>query len=143
MTKLSYDQVQTIVRETEQLKSQLQYLLQQSQLLNDSIVDLEGSKSTLKEIMGRPDGEKILIPIGTQILIPVIVESKETVLHDLGSNILKNITIEESIKKIDTRIDMFKKSYGTLSGQIYQLENMVTQRENLLNQLVPTSEANK
>ena len=108
MTKLSYDQVQTIVRETEQLKSQLQYLLQQSQLLNDSIVDLEGSKSTLKEIMGRPDGEKILIPIGTQILIPVIVESKETVLHDLGSNILKNITIEESIKKIDTRIDMFK-----------------------------------
>ena len=143
MTKLSYDQVQTIVRETEQLKSQLQYLLQQSQLLNDSIVDLEGSKSTLKEIMWRPDGEKILIPIGTQILIPVIVESKETVLHDLGSNILKNITIEESIKKIDTRIDMFKKSYGTLSGQIYQLENMVTQRENLLNQLVQTSETNK
>ena len=140
MTKLSYDQVQTLVRETEQLKSQLQFLLQQSQLLNDSIIDLEGSKSSLKEIMNRPNGEKILIPIGTQILIPVIVESKESVLHDLGSNILKNLPIDESLKKIDSRIDLFKKSFSTLSNQIYQLENMVAQRENLLNQLVPTSE---
>ena len=141
--RLSYDDVQALIRETDQLKAQLQYLLQQSQLLNSSVIDLEGSKSSLKEIMNRPSGEQILIPLGTQLLIPVILESKETVLHDLGSNILKNIPIEESIKKMDERIELFKKSFSTLSSQIYQLENMIAQRENILNQIVPASEENK
>ena len=141
--RLSYDDVQALIRETDQLKAQLQYLLQQSQLLNNSVIDLEGSKSSLKEIMNRPSGEQILIPLGTQLLIPVILESKETVLHDLGSNILKNIPIEESIKKMDERIELFKKSFSTLSSQIYQLENMIAQRENILNQIVPASEENK
>lgn len=142
-TRLSYNDVQALIRETDQLRGQLQYLIQQSQLLNDSIIDLEGSKSSLKEITTRPAGEKILIPLGTQILVPVILESKETVLHDLGSNILKNIPISESIKKIDARIEVFKKSFSTVSTQIYQLENMIAQRENLLNQIVPASEGNR
>ena len=140
---MSYNDVQALIRETDQLRAQLQYLLQQSELLNGSILDLEGSKTSLKEIISRPSGERILIPLGTQILIPVITESKETVLHDLGSNILKNIPIEESIKKIDERIELFKKSFSTLSTQIYQLENMIAQRENILNQIVPASEENK
>ena len=143
MTRLSYDDVQALIRETDQLRAQLQYLIQQSQLLSDSIFDLEGSKASLKEIMNRAKGESMLIPLGSQIMISVILDSKETVLHDLGSNILKNIPIEESIKKIEARIDIFKKSSSTVSTQIYQLENMIAQRENLLNQIVPASEANK
>ena len=143
MTRLSYNDVQALLRETEQLRGQLQFLVQQSSLVNDSIIDLEGSKTALKEIINRPAGEKILIPLGTQILVSVILESKETVLHDLGSNILKNIPVEESIKKIESRIEIFKKSFSTISSQIYQLENMIAQRESLLNQLVPASEGKK
>lgn len=143
MTKLSYNEVQALIRETDQLRAQLQFLLQQMQLITDSIVDLEGSKSALKEIMSRPEGESILIPLGTQILVPVTLNSKETVLHDLGSNILKNVSIDESITKIDARIEIFKKSYSTISSQVYQLENMIAQRENILNQLVPASQGNK
>ncbi len=142
-TRLSYDDVQALIRETDQLPGQLQYLVQQSQLLSDSVYDLEGSKASLKEIMNRPKGEKMLIPLGSQILVSVILDSKETVLHDLGSNILKDIPIEESIKKIEARIEIFKKSSSTISTQIYQLENMIAQRENLLNQIIPASEANK
>ena len=93
--------------------------------------------------MSRPEGESILIPLGTQILVPVTLNSKETVLHDLGSNILKNVSIDESITKIDARIEIFKKSYSTISSQVYQLENMIAQRENILNQLVPASQGNK
>lgn len=141
--KLSYNDVQALIRETDQLRGQLQYLLQQSQLLNDSIIDLEGSKASLKEIMSRPEGEKVLIPLGTQILVSVILESKETVLHDLGSNILKKISIEDSIKRIEARIEVFKKSSSTVSTQMYQLENMIAQRENILNQIIPASEAQK
>ena len=143
MTRLSYNDVQALLRETEQLRGQLQFLVQQSSLVNDSIIDLEGSKTALKEIINRPAGEKILIPLGTQILVSVILESKETVLHDLGSNILKNIPVEESIKKIESRIEIFKKSFSTISSQIYQLENMIAQRESILNQLVPASEGKK
>ncbi len=141
--KLSYNDVQALIRETDQLRSQLQFLLQQTQLINDSIIDLEGSKAALKEMISRPKDETILIPLGTQILVPVTINSKETVLHDLGSNILKNIPVDESIKKIESRIEIFKKSFTTLSSQVYQLENMIAQRENILNQLVPVSEANK
>ena len=141
--RLSYNDVQALIRETDQLRGQLQYLLQQSQLLNDSIVDLEGSKASLKEIMARPEGERVLIPLGTQILLSVTMESKETVLHDLGSNILKKISVEDSIKRIDSRIEVFKKSYSTVSTQTYQLENMIAQRENILNQIVPASDAEK
>lgn len=140
---MSYNEVQALIRETDQLRAQLQFLDQQIQLINDSIIDLEGSKSALKEIMNRPEGESILIPLGTQILIPVTLNSKETVLHDLGSNILKNISIDESIKKIESRIEIFKKSYTTISSQVYQIENMIAQRENILNQLVPASEGSK
>ena len=143
MTKLSYNDVQRLISETEQLKAQLQFYVQQSRLVNDSITDLEGSKSALKEILSREEGEKILIPLGTQILIPVTIDSKETVVHDLGSNILKHLPIEESINKIESRIDLFKKSYSSLSQEIYKLQAIITQRENFLNQLVPASETNK
>ena len=141
--RLSYNDVQTLIRETDQLRNQLQFLLQQTQLINDSIIDLEGSKSALKEMMSRPINETILIPLGTQILVPVTLNSKETVLHDLGSNILKNIPVEDSIKKIEERIEVFKKSFTSISSQVYQLENMIAQRENILNQLVPINDTNK
>jgi prefoldin alpha subunit len=143
MTQLSYQQVQSLIRETDQLKEQYQFLLQQSDLITHSINDLEGSKSALKEIISRNVGEKILIPIGTQILLPVVIESKESVLHDLGSNVLKKLTLEESIKKIESRIEIFKKSSTSIFTQIVQFEDMIAKRENLLNQLIPLSENRK
>ena len=137
MTKLSYNDVQRLINETEQLKSQLQFYIQQSTLVNDSITDLEGSRLALKEILSRKEGEKLLIPLGTQLLLPVIIDSKTTVLHDLGSNISKNIPVEDSIKKIESRIELFRKSATSLNQEIYKLETIITQRENFLNQLVP------
>ena len=143
MAKLSYNDVQRLVNDTEQLKNQLQFYLSQMDLLENSIADLDGSRIALKELKTKTKGETLLVPLGTQILLPVEITSNETVLHDLGSNILKDIPIDESIKKIESRIELFRKSVTTLSERIYQLENLVKQREDLLNRLVPASQMSK
>ena len=141
-SQISYDDVQVLIRETDQLKAQHQFLLQQVELINHSINDLDGSKASLSEILTREVGDTVLIPLGSQVLIETKIESKDSVLFDLGSNILRKIPLNEAIEKINLRIANLKKSLTTLSTQSIQLESMIVQRENFLNQLVPISGAN-
>lgn len=139
MPKMSYQDVQNLIRETDQMRDQLNYLIQQSDILMHSILDLEGSSKTLKEIQIRNEGEKILLPLGSHILIEAAVFSKETVLFDIGSNVVQQINYKVAVEKIQDRLKSLKDSKNLLGTQISQMQTMIIARENFLNKIVPVN----
>ena len=139
-TQMSYEDVQKIIRDTDNLKSQLNLFIQQSEILSHSINDLEGSLKSLAEIKSRNnDEEAILLPLGSHILVEANLKSKNSVLFDLGSNIVQELDFEDAKQKIDFRLEELKKSKQILATNIIQLRNEISSRENFLNQLVPAS----
>jgi prefoldin alpha subunit len=135
--KMSYEDVQRLIRETDQIRSQLNFLIQQLELINHSISDFEGSKKTLEEIQKREVGEQILLPLGSHLLIEAKLERKDSVLFDLGSNIIQEMDFETAKSKIQYRLDELNKSKSMLTSNITQLRSDIVARENFLNQLVP------
>lgn len=135
--RMSYEQVQRFIRETDQLRSQLSFFSQQLELINHSILDLEGSKNTLEEIQNRKTGENILLPLGSHVLIEAKLQNEEKVLFDLGSNIVQEIDFETAKAKIQDRLEELNKTHSLLLSNISKLRSDILSRDNLLNQLVP------
>ena len=136
-TKMSYEDVQAFIRDTDQVRGQLNYLAQQLELINHSINDLEGSRKTLDEIEKRKEGETILLPLGSQILIEATLHRKDKILFDIGSKIVQETDFETSRKKIQNRLDELNKTKSILSSNISQLRSELLSREDFLQKLIP------
>jgi len=139
MTKMSYEDVQLFMKESDQIRAQLNYLIQQLDIITHSMNDLEGSIKTVEEIKKRKDGETILLPLGSHLLIEASIKSNDSVLFDLGSKVVQEIEFDSSILKMQNRLEELNKSKTLLSSNIAQLKSEILSRENFLNQLVPIS----
>ena len=135
--KMSYEDVQRFIRETDQKRSHLSFFNQQAELINHSVLDLEGSKKSIQEIQNRNAGETILLPLGSHLLIEAKLQSRDKVLFDLRSLILQEIDFKTAKAKIKNRLEELNKTQDILSSNISRLRSEILSRDNFLNQLVP------
>ena len=106
----------------EQYKEQMGQLEVQAQYLQAALADYSKAKITLENLLNEDKGTETLIPIGGGAFLFATVNDTSKVLYDIGSGLVVERSFEESIKKIDERIDNIQKNQEKLNSMIDQYQ---------------------
>ncbi|MDP3728834.1 MAG: prefoldin subunit alpha [bacterium] len=91
-------------QQMQELQQGLQGLQQQLQLLQQQKNELENLIDSLTELGSKKEGDAVLIPFGAGVFIKAKVETTETVILNVGANVV----VEKSI--VDTLALVAKQS---------------------------------
>ncbi|MBS3058605.1 MAG: prefoldin subunit alpha [Candidatus Diapherotrites archaeon] len=119
----------------EREKSQLNSLNQQLGQLQQITGELKASAEALKEI-GKEKNLKILVPLGSGVMVEAELENTETVKLSLPGNIIANRKREDAIKHLEKQAEEAGKQFEGLQKQFQQTATNV----NNLSQLIQAAQ---
>lgn len=126
----------------EQYKEQMNTLDMQAQYLQAAINDYNKAKITLENLSKADNGTEALIPIGGSVYIYVDVKDTSKVLFDIGAGITSEKSFDDTIKKIDERIEIIQKNQEKLTSMIQQLQLEAEEISNKAQKILSEQEKN-
>lgn len=111
------------IAQIEQYKEQLNSLEMQSSYLQAAIADYNKAKMTLEHLGKEDKNTEILVPIGGSTFINATATDTSKALFDIGNGIVTEKKIEDTIKKIDKRVEGLQKTQDNLTSMMQQLQN--------------------
>lgn len=103
-------------------------IVQEIQLLITFIEENRQIIETLNEINNNRDNdEKVLIPLGRKMFLPVKLEKPAELLFSIGKDLKKKMSIEETIINIEKDIEQANTVLQQRDQQKQQLENAIRQ----------------
>jgi len=115
-------QINRMYIELNTLNSIAESLKQQSDTIEKYILDTQLSLNTINEISNSDSGHKILLPLGSVLLIDAVLTNNRSAYLHVGANII--------IKKSNTEIKAF------LETQLTQLQKEQIETQKKLNQVM-------
>lgn len=107
----------------EQYKEQLSSLETQSSYLQAAVADYNKAKMTIEQLSKTSKGDEILLPIGGSTFIKATTENSSKVLFDIGAGVVTEKKSEDTIIKIDKKIEDLQKTQERLIGIMQNLQN--------------------
>lgn len=126
----------------EQYKEQMNTLDMQAQYLQAAINDYNKAKITLENLSKADNGTEALIPIGGSVYIYVDVKDTSKVLFDIGAGITSEKSFDDTVKKIDERIEIIQKNQEKLTSMIQQLQLEAEEISNKAQKILSEQEKN-
>ncbi|MFW9994634.1 MAG: prefoldin subunit alpha [Candidatus Odinarchaeota archaeon] len=128
--------VQVLVYEIQEMEKTVTALQQSSEMLNLQRRDLLNSKETLENMKNREKGERVLVPLGSMLLVPFLLSGEDQTLLRAGSNVLVPTSFAESIAKLDEQAQSLENAFRQTSERAAMIYNQMRQKEAELNALV-------
>jgi len=110
------------VAQIEQYKEQLNSLEIQSSYLQAAIADYRKAKMTLNHLGKEDKNTEILVPIGGSTFINATATDTSKVLFDIGNGIVTEKNFEDTIKKIDKRVEDLQKTQDNITSMMQQFQ---------------------
>jgi prefoldin alpha subunit len=120
----------------ENYKEQLASLETQYSYLQAAISDYTRAKMTLEQLSKADDGTEIFVPIGGSTFIDATAKNTSKVLFDIGGGIVTEKTSDDTIKKIDKRIENLQQTQEKLSSMAQQLQTELAEISNKAQKLL-------
>lgn len=124
------DELQKYMTLIEYYKEQLKNLEYQFSLIQNTINDQNKAKITLEKIKGVKNDSELLLPIGGGAFINASLNNSSKVLYDVGGSIVIEKTIDDTIKKIDLRINELQNTEEKISTMAQQIQNEANDASN-------------
>jgi len=121
------EELSRYMAQIEYYKEQMNSLDQQFQFIQAAIADYSKAKITLEELEKTGSNSEILLPIGGSTYIDAKVNNTSTVLFDIGAGLVTEKKVNESIKKIDVRINDLQKNLEKLQTMMQQMQSDATE----------------
>jgi len=106
----------------EQYKEQLNSLEMQSSYLQAAIADYNKAKMTLEHLGKEDKNIEILVPIGGSTFINAIATETSKVLFDIGNGVVTEKKFEDTIKRIDKRVEDLQKTQDNITSMMQQFQ---------------------
>lgn len=116
------DELQKYMILLEQYKEQLNQLELQSQYLQAAFLEYSRAKVTLENLSKTKKGIETLIPIGGGVFIYASINDLSKIIIDVGSNVAIEKNIEDTIKKIENRLEDLKKNQEKINSMMEQIQ---------------------
>ncbi len=119
---MSEEELRRTAAEYELYANQLEQLERRIELVQNSINEMELTKTTLEALKNRKNEEEFLSPIGSNSFIKAKFLDTSKVLMGLGANIVAEVTVDYAIEELTKRKTEFQKLYINLKNQMDQLK---------------------
>lgn len=110
------------VAQIEQYKEQLNSLEMQSSYLQAAIADYNKAKMTLEHLGKEDKNIEILVPIGGSTFINATATDTSKVLFDIGNGVVTEKRFEDTIKRIDKRVEDLQKTQDNITSMMQQFQ---------------------
>ncbi len=119
---MSEDELRRTATEYEVYANQLEQLERRIELVQNSISEIDLTKTTLEALKNRRSEDEFLSPIGSNSFIKAKFLDTNKVLMGLGANIVAEVTVDHAIEELSKRKTEFQKLYINLRNQMDQLK---------------------
>ena len=108
-------ELQQLVDALPQYENQIRYWESQLEAISNVRTDIFQAQDTLNGMMGSKDGMELMVPVGHNTSIFTNVNDLDRVLVGIGSRVYLETTREDSIKRLDKRLEGIEEA-----GKTYQ-----------------------
>jgi len=124
-----YAQINTLNSIAEALK-------EQSEAIERQLIDIQLSLDTLNEISKREKNCRVLLPLGSSIMVDAIIVDNENAYINVGSNVIikrPNQYVKEILEK---RMEILQKQQIDVQQKLNETINSIQYLQNQLNMLI-------
>lgn len=131
-----YAQINTLNSIAEALKNQ-------SETIQKQLIDMQLSIDTINEISKMEKGHKVLLPLGSSILIDAIVADNENSYINVGANVIIKKTNNDVKTILENRMENLQKQQLEVQKRLNEALNSIEYLQGQLNKLIQQSSEKK
>lgn len=120
----SAKELQQLVDALPQYENQIRYWESQLEAISNVRTDIFQAQDTLNGMMDSKDGMELMVPVGHNTSIFTNVNDLDRVLAGIGSRVYLETTREDSIKRLDKRLEGIEEA-----GKTYQESLQKSQKD--------------
>ena len=120
----SAKELQQLVDALPQYENQIRYWESQLEAISNVRADIFQAQDTLNGMMDSKDGMELMVPVGHNTSIFTNVNDLDRVLAGIGSRVYLETTREDSIKRLDKRLEGIEEA-----GKTYQESLQKSQKD--------------
>ena len=120
----SVKELQQLVDALPQYENQIRYWESQLEAISNVRADIFQAQDTLNGMMDSKDGMELMVPVGHNTSIFTNVNDLDRVLVGIGSRVYLETTREDSIKRLDKRLEGIEEA-----GKTYQESLQKSQKD--------------
>ena len=117
-------ELQQLVDALPQYENQIRYWESQLEAISNVRADIFQAQDTLNGMMDSKDGMELMVPVGHNTSIFTNVNDLDRVLVGIGSRVYLETTREDSIKRLDKRLEGIEEA-----GKTYQESLQKSQKD--------------
>lgn len=118
---MASEDFQRVAAEYELLRSQLENLAQQNDLLTMSLEEHMRAKETMSRFQKGGKGSEILIPIGAGSFLFAEIKEPDKAIVGIGSDLTVEEDMESAVKRLETKIEDLNTALKSLAGKIVEV----------------------
>lgn len=117
-----FQQIATELREAQQ---RIEALERQTEVINNSINEIENTTETVKGMEEMKSGTEILVPIGSGSYVTAEVKNPDRILSNLGADLVAERKPEEVTKLLEKQKKDFENSLQQTQEKIEELKDKI------------------
>ena len=122
----SEKELQQLVDALPQYENQIRYWESQLEAISNVRADIFQAQDTLNGMMDSKDGMELMVPVGHNTSIFTNVNDLDRVLVGIGSRVYLETTREDSIKRLDKRLEGIEEAGKTYQESLQKSQNDYT-----------------
>ncbi len=109
--------------EFQMLSRQVNILSQQTQLINNKIIELKTLSQSINEISNINKDTEILVPLGAGILMKASIKDSKSLLMNVGADVVLNKTHEEAHAIIESQVSELELALSQTESELAEINS--------------------
>ncbi|MCR6623223.1 MAG: prefoldin subunit alpha [archaeon YNP-LCB-024-027] len=111
-------------------------LKEQSEILQRQIIDTQLALETLNEISKLEKNHKVILPLGSQIMVDAVIVDNENAYVNVGSNVIIKKPNKEVMEILEKRMEALQKQQMEIQQKLTETLNGIEYLQNQFNTLI-------
>ncbi|MCR6668619.1 MAG: prefoldin subunit alpha [archaeon YNP-WB-040] len=111
-------------------------LKEQSEILQRQIIDTQLALETLNEISKLEKNHKVILPLGSQIMVDAVIVDNENAYVNVGSNVIIKKPNKEVIEILEKRMEVLQKQQMEIQQKLTETLSGIEYLQNQLSTLI-------
>ena len=120
------NELQKILIELQLYKKKLDSINQQIQIVETTLLELEGTIKAIETLKNESIGKEILVSLGSGSYFKATLKDNKKVIVNVGAGISIEKTIEDAKKMLEERKEELKKTNDELQKNAYEINNKIS-----------------
>jgi prefoldin alpha subunit len=138
--RVANEEFQKVATEYEMLRSQLEALAQQNELLTMSLEEHMRAKETMTRFQKGGKGSEILVPVGANAFLFAEIKDPDKAILGIGSDITVEEDIGEAMKRLDGKIEDLNTALKSLAEKIVEVSQKAEEKSEIVRTLYAQSQ---